>query len=831
MITLTHDITLDIATGKDRHTKTWRNAPILWSALLDRLSSTHRTPETHKEYLAAKPQRQAEIKDIGGFVGGYLNGGRRKTGHVLHRQLVTLDADYASPDLWGGFTMLYDNAAAVYSTHKHSPEAPRLRILIPLDREVLPDEYVPIARRVADYFGINHFDPTGFRPTQLMYWPSTSKDGEYLFEYQDGPLFSADELLATYKDWKDSSAWPMSEREREIPVQAIRKQGDPLEKPGIIGAFCRTYSIQDALHTFLAEQYSPTEDDNRWTYVHGSTAGGLVLYEDKYAYSHHGTDPVSGKLCNAFDLVRIHLFGLKDEDCDPGTTVTKLPSYAAMSELAASDPEVRKLRGREMLESAQYDFADDLPDEQSDADEPRAPVDDGWLETLERDQKGNLVSTIGNAVIILRSDPRLKNRIGFNLFSRREIVLKDLPWRKLRGGSKDFEDPDASNMRHYMEECYGFSGKEKLNDALTIIFHDNGFHPVKDYFKSLPAWDGTPRVDTVFIDYLGSEDNAYSRAVTRKMLVAAVARIFDPGVKFDNMVVLVGEQGIGKSTVLDRLGVEWFTDAFNFHMLKGESKRGEETIQGSWIVEIGELAGIGKADLESAKSFLSRREDKYRAAYGERIGYHPRQCVFFGTTNNPDFLRDVTGNRRFWPLTTDETAAAKNVFRDLHRGEVAQIWAEALVLYKQGEPLHLTKEISDMAMQMQEAHTELDERAGLILNYLETKLPENWKDMSIYDRREYVQNRDGMAPAGTVPRTLTCAAEIWTELFGGTLKDLNRLNTKFINDVLRSLKHWKPTKGTRKFDLCGYQRAFELTNKTRILTNKTNKESEIDPFD
>lgn len=820
---LIHDGQLDIATGRSRTTLTWKNTSILWSQLVEKLSTTHRTAESYNEYLSSKKPRQDEIKDIGGFVGGYLANGRRKSGSVSHRQLLTLDIDHAGAgsDLWGDFTLLYDCAACVYSTHKHSPDTPRLRLVLPLDREVMADEYVAIARRLASRLGIENFDHTTYQPERLMYWPSTSKDAEFLFQYQDGPWLSADSLLSTYHDWRDSSEWPVSERENGIAVRAIKKQGDPLEKPGIVGTFCRTHTISSVIDKYLADVYEPCDVDDRYTYKEGSTAAGLVVYDDKYAYSHHGTDPTCGKLCNAFDLVRLHKFGLKDEDAREGTPINKLPSYVAMVDLASSDREVRALTTQESIQAAKLDFSEVVTEESGEEVE----IDTDWMGEIKRDKK-RIKNTIDNAVIIMRNDPLFKGRVGFNLFSQREIVLKDLPWRKIRNGGKEFNDADESNLRHYLERVYNLSGKEKINDALAIAIRDNSFHPVKDYLKSLPAWDGVPRVDSLFIDYLGAEDSAYTREVTRKALVAAVARVYDPGVKFDNMPVLVGPQGIGKSTVLDRLGGQWFTDSFNFHMLKGDSKRGEEQIQGAWLVEIGELAGIGKADLESAKSFISRREDKYRAAYGKRTSFYPRQCVFFGTTNNDEFLRDATGNRRFWPIPTNAEAATKNLFTGLHAGEVGQIWAEALVLYKKGEPLFLDDEISSVAVDIQEAHTESDERVGMILHYLDILLPENWSEMGLWERRNWInsEGENDIQPAGVKPRNIACAAEIWIELFGGTIKDISRQNTKFINDVLRKAKGWRIAKSNRKFDFCGLQRAFERINKAPEKINKTNKQ-------
>ena len=289
-IQLQHDGRIDIATGRNRKEANWKNREALWSELVNKLSVTHRTAETYNEYISSKKPRQDEIKDIGGFVGGLLVGGRRKQGSVGHRQLITLDVDFATQGMWDVFTLLYPNAAAMYSTHKHKPENPRLRLILPLDRPVMADEYVAISRRIAGSLGIDNFDHTTFEPARLMYWPSTAKDAEYLFEYQDGPWLSADEVLATYHDWRDSSEWPVSERYNTIINAAIKKQGDPLEKPGIIGAWCRTYSIEEVIEKYLADVYLPCDVPGRYTYKEGSTSAGLVIYEDRYTYSHHGTD-------------------------------------------------------------------------------------------------------------------------------------------------------------------------------------------------------------------------------------------------------------------------------------------------------------------------------------------------------------------------------------------------------------------------------------------------------------------------------------------------------------------------------------------------------------
>lgn len=798
-ISITNDGSFDIAVGRSRKETHWRNKEVLWSAFLKKISETHYTAEKYSEYMGEKKTRQDEIKDVGGFVGGYVNNGRRKSENIIHRQLVTLDIDFASYDIWDDYTILYSNAAALYSTHKHSAETPRFRLIMPLDRPVAPDEYVAIARRIAGNLGINSFDDTTYEPCRLMYWPSTSKNAEYVFKYVDGPWLCADEVLASYKNWRDASEWPVSDRAGEVIRREIKKQGDPLEKPGIVGAFCRTYDIREAIELFLSDVYVSCDVENRYTYKEGSTAAGLVTYEDKYAYSHHGTDPASGKLCNAFDLVRLHLFGLKDEDARDDTPSNRLPSYTAMIDFASKDKKVRKRLGVERLQEVKSDFAEAYKDDDEDA-----PSID-WLEKMDVDGKGNYRSTISNIKLILDNDPELSGIFAKNNFEKREIALRDLPWRKIDLNTMYLSDVDDAGLREYLESTYGITGMQKVKDALDLTVEKNAFHPVRDYLNKL-SWDGEERLDTLLIDYLGAEDSQYTRAVTRKIFSAAVARIFQPGIKFDYVLVLVGKQGIGKSTIIKKLGKDWYSDSFG----TVQGKEAFEQIQGVWLVEMGELAGLKKAEMETIKHFISKQEDRYRVAYGRRIDNFPRQCVFFGTTNNKDFLHDPTGNRRFWPIDTMEAEPTKCVFTDLDDYEVDQLWAEAVYRYRAGETRYLGKELEEQAYSKQTEHSEEDERAGLIQNYLDTLLPEDWDSMDLFRRRNFLSG-DELLAKGTIKRTRVCIAEIWCELFGKPQADMNKYNTKELHAIMKNMEGWGeiPTGGgVARFGVYGRQRGY-----------------------
>lgn len=327
-----HDGLLTISTGLSRRETDWKPKTLTWGELCEQLSSTRYTEETESEYAAMDRTARGEIKDVGGFVGGELVGGQRKNGTVRSRQLLALDADFGTPDLWGEYQMMFDWACLMHTTHSHTAKEPRYRMFFPLTRSVSAVEYEAIGRRVAQEIGIELFDDTTYQAARLMYWPSTPKDGEFKVWTMDAPWINPDEILATYSDWRNVAEWPVSSRRTQELHQFAAKQQNPLEKKGIVGAFCRTYTVPQAIERYIPGAYTETDDERRWTYTGGSTVGGLVIYDgDLFAYSHHDTDPCSEQLCNAFDLVRIHLFG----------KLGKEQSFEEMRKLCAKDADVQ----------------------------------------------------------------------------------------------------------------------------------------------------------------------------------------------------------------------------------------------------------------------------------------------------------------------------------------------------------------------------------------------------------------------------------------------------------------------------------------------------------
>lgn len=790
---LKYDGQVVIATGKNRFETNWKNKKLLWSSLVARLKTPVITQETYAEYLKLAKAEQDRIKDVGGFVGGTLTGGRRKAGSVATRQILTLDADFAPVDFFDTLELLADYACCVYSTHKHSLETPRFRLLIPLDREVTPDEYEAIGRKVAEEIGIDYFDDTTYQASRLMYWPSVSSDGTYFYNYLDYPFLSADAVLKRYPDWTDTSYWPESSKAAGIRKKQADKQGDPCEKPGLIGAFCRTYTVPEAIERFIPDVYIKCDTPNRYTYAGGSTAAGLVIYDnEKFAYSNHATDPASGKLCNAFDLIRIHKFSELDDEVSTDTETTKLPSYKAMMEFVQNDPDTKLQLGREKLESATEEFAQ----------EPAK--DDSWLAQLDVDKKGNIINSLNNLILILRNDPNLKD-IVFNQFSDSLEIVGKVPWKH---PSRYWRDADDAQLVSYVDLTYGTFSARNYEIAVTKVADDRSYHPVREFLQSLPEWDGVSRTDTLLIDYLGADDNEYVRAVTRKTLVAAIARVMHPGCKFDNMLVLNGPQGVGKSTLIAKLGMEWFSDSLQLTDTK--DKTAAEKLQGYWIIEIGELAGMRKTEVETLKGFLSKQNDIYRASFGRRATPHLRQCIFIGTTNAENgYLRDTTGNRRFWPVRVPGDGILK--VWNMNRDEVLQIWAEVKHYYEQGEHLYLDARLAELAEKEQRAAMETDEREGIIREYLDTLLPENWDDMNLYERRNYLNGDEfeKVRQTGTIRRERVCIAEIWCECFGKDRGSLKRQDSNEIAAIMARLEEWKKSDRAMRFKLYGVAKGYE----------------------
>lgn len=763
---------LPIAYGNSCQAKLWSNKTITWDALCEKLKTTIRTTDTVEEYPKMKKADKEAAKDKGGFVGGKLRDNRRKIETVACRSMLTLDVDHAEVGFIEKFTEGCSYAAVLYTTHGHTPEAPRVRILLPLTADISADKYAALARFFADEWGIDQFDECSYKPNQLMYWPTTPSNGEYICRTVEGDWLDADAYLEKHPDWKDCSLLPTSSRESTVRESAKKPQEDPLTKPGTVGVFCRAYGISAAIEKFLSDVYTPSVVEGRFDYIPGEGCAGVVIYDDKFAYSHHATDPACGKLVNAFDLVRIHRFGNDDGK----------KSFADMCEFAMQDDAVKLLAMEEKLAQAETDFA---------------ITDTDWMTRLHyQPRTGILENSVYNLNLILNNDPDFAN-FAFNELANRIQITGPLPWERPEG-NMFWRDADTAQLKSIIDIRYLPFSSRNHDVAFTKAADDRHFHPVRDYLNSLPEWDGIERVEDLFIRYLQADDTPYVRAVTRKTFAAAVARVYVPGIKFDCVPVLDGDQGIGKSTIVkDLVTSEYYSETLSLTDM--DDKSGAEKLQGFWAVEIGELAGMKKADIEKVKDFLSTCDDKYRPSYGKVVESHPRQCIIIATVNGErGYLRDITGNRRFWIIKLHQKKQKKTWdFTPEYR---AQFWAEAKEIWKSGEKLYLEGDLLEAAEEAQQSAMEVDERLGMVEEYLNAMLPDDWAEMDLFQRRNFLQGSEFGMPEhkGVHRRTEVSNAEIWCECYGKSLQELKPTDSYSIAALMAQLPNWERTTSIKR---------------------------------
>lgn len=802
-----------ISVAPSVQSKAWKSLSLSWDEMVERLRNCTRTRETMSEYNRMSREDKGRVKDAAGcYVGGRLDGRRRVKGAVLNRCMVTLDADRAHADMFDDYVCLYEEAVVCYSTHSSTVTEPRLRFVFPLSREVGVEEYEAVARKLGERLGMETLDRSTFEPWRAMYWPSVSSDGINTFREQRGEAVDVDAVLAEYGEgdaWRDVSLWPVCPGEDEVREREERVAGQPEEKPGMVGLWCRTYDVPGVIDAYLSEVYEEA-GPGRYTYCNGSTHGGAVVYGDgAWLYSNHATDPAGGQLLNAWDLVRIHRFGELD-DGQENQDVGRRKSQRAMEELAASDTLVRRTRAGEKAEEVRSALADmeDCDGEGGEGVCGAEDVDTSWAEELRLNSKtGECEPCIENALLILRNDPNLRGAFGYNELAGHAAFLRGVPWHRLRdaGRSGDWwRDVDDSYLRAYMERVWRFVGKDKIQDAWNAVVEEQRYHPVRDYLRGI-VWDGVERVDELLIRYLDADDTEYVRAVTRKWMVGAVRRAMVPGCQFDAMLVLYGPQGVGKSRFGRILSRGWFTDSLG-RMDAG--KDSYERLNGVWIAEVAELAAARKSEMEDIKNFITKTSDTYRGAYERQTRERKRQCVFYGSTNTVDMLRDATGNRRFWVV--DVKGRDRGRLEGLEQ-VVDQLWAEAVHYYNKGESVWLDDErINTMAEEIAESHTVQDEMVGVLQEYLDKPIPEDWASWDIGDRRSWYDGSCLRVVDNTrvVRRTQVSIAEIRFEMFGERIGGQDKSKSYYYGDLMTQVPGWKRSEKRARIPIHGLQRVF-----------------------
>lgn len=770
-----------ISEGKDRFDKIPKWIDYTWEELINKFKNPIIGMETQAQYLSLPKNRQDDLKDTGWYIGGIQKTkGYRALNPLVYRSLITIDIDDCEDNsIYFKIDTLMKNTGfkgLVHSTRKHTNSKPRLRLIIPFKPNYGPSgdsansEYEFICRKFAASIDMEMkgIDLTTFQPTRFMYWPSISRGADYYFKVWEGNEVVKDNFLTI--GWEDRLSWPRHYMEKDIEKFPDRKQEDPHKKGGLIGAFCRVYSIQRVIEELLPEVYEQTvsnEKFSRYSYVSGSTANGARTYDDgKFLQSWHSTDAANG-LHNAFDLLRIHKF-----QGNIKKTLKFIANFSDVKEELAKD---------ELKENYET-----------------------WKAELLRNENGNCISSYYNLKLILDNLVKIK----YNQFNRRIEFDNKKKWFK---HSETLEDKDLSELHVILEEEYGLKTSTlKIQNAVNSLSLNNSFHPIKEYLENL-KWDGKNRIETLLPDMFGVDDNPYHRAVMRKFLLAAITRIYKPGyidAKFDTVLTLVGEEDVGKSSFFRVLfSKDYFTDSIT--CLDMESKSGSEHLVGMWCVEIPDLSGMKKTSPDTIKGFVTRITDRFRPAFGRVTEDYHRTCVFGATTNRLDgFLASFTGNRRWLIVETGVQPV------DLARLEKIrdQIWAEAYYLYKTtDEVLYLEdRYVKEMAKKLQNQFIETDANFEAIESYVNMPVPEDWHNREIYWRKQ--QTSDYLQGAGEIMdnwrvREEICVAEIWAELYKREIMERTRKDSENIIRCLLRM-NFVEKKGKRITYMRGRHRVY-----------------------
>lgn len=666
--------TVAISVGTSRHCTNWVPKHLTWEQLCEKMKNPKRTPETAAEFAAMTRDQRAEIKDVGGFVGGVVEGGARKTGSVQGRQIIALDADFGTPELWDDWLLMVGNAALMHSTHSHTPGAPRLRLLIPLTRPVTALEYEPIARRLAEWTGIEAFDDTTYEPARLMYWPSCPKDGEYVFRSFDGAWTDPDEILATYQDWHDIRQWPLSSRQQRVIRKMGEHQGNPLEKPGVVGAFNRAYSITDAIVKFLPNVYVPCGGD-RWTFAAGSTTGGAVTYDDDtFIYSHHDTDPISGRLCNAFDLVRIHLFGSQDAGV-ADDSLTDLPSTHAMRKLCADDENVRAELADSIRQSAKdaFDELDSLERYAEDLTEQGSAVafvDQfgqnirhsgafGWM--MWDGQKWQLDAEAEVSMLIMRYADEIYGQARVAIQSAEDKLAKQRAEAELKrairlrscAGQRNLMT-QASQIVHepspesYDAQPFDLNTPDGIIDLRTgtVSAHDRAAKCTKITNASLSDGGDVSRWNA-FIDHVTGGDVDLAEYLQTLAGMAAIGEVYEEG-----LVISYGPGGNGKSTLFNALRsvLGDYSRGVNADVLVSTNGHTDQSfvmaLRGARLAIMGETEEGAHFGVAQMKRLTSKDRISARALYKDPVEFAPTHTTIMHTNHLPKLNSLDGGTKR-----------------------------------------------------------------------------------------------------------------------------------------------------------------------------------------
>ena len=745
---------------------------------------------TKDEYDKLSPDEQKKTKYGNCYCPAVFDGDIRKGAVNAVGYMIALDADHPTATLIDDMKSTFKDVKMFeHTTFSSREDKPRNRFLIALSRSVSADEYKAIAQEIAKKVNCD-FDKACFHINQPILFPRVLKDVPYHCEEWGSNPLDVDMLLETGSDDAkhllrgcvtalDDSRSTLSDADvscrggKISDAEEVRCEVDTGSVPepyGLIQAWCEAHPIKSVMEEELKEIYEPTDTENRYKFRGADSSPGVVIdVEKNIVTSFHNHDPASGKSYNSFDLYRIHKYGHLDKDCAKGTPKNELPSFKAMMKHIKKDKKAKELLAKYIEKHKPK----------------KAPETVKIMKMLQRTNKGEIKSSVANVSTILLNDPNLKG-IYYNSFFGQYEVGSPLPWESGKKYPHPYNDHDRNATISYISKEYEVEVRSCFDTALSEIVFSRAVNPLQQYFEEL-KWDGTGRVESLLTTYFGCEDSEYTRAAIRTTLIGAVRRVFEPGCKFETVLLILGNQGCGTSTFVSKLGMNYFTDSIRLQDII--SKTAAEKLRGVMIVELGEMAGYSKTEEATFKSFISCVDDQYREPYAKCKSSHPRTNIFIGTSNRTTgLLTDETGNRRFLPVYTTDNHTLNSW--DMTKEDVDQIWAEAYNMYRSGESTEMPKHLMDEIKKKQDGAVVEDDRAQFISQYLDVMLPEDWYDMDIMKRRDYINHEGaycGEPYEGTMRRNYVCVAEICTELFKLDKVDVTPKLSKDIALMLRKL--------------------------------------------
>ena len=671
----------------------------------------------------------------------------RNNGGLLSRDLICIDIEDTKMETTEVLNTIQESLKeykyVLYSTFKHEESNPRLRLILESSRDIVKDEYKPTIQHVMALVGVN-YDTKCETWSQLSGLPIVKKGNEHIFiKHLEGKPYPVQEA---FKEEKKIITKCTSE-----PIQNFIKVSHD-QAISIMGKYIEN------------EQEKLLERNDYYlsclTVVAKSVVSGEIEYDTAI---------------ECMELLALNNNEWKENN------------------LKELNGEIARAKGNVDYFKNKYTFLGKFQKTQQKIKLTNA-VTNANLEVT-TDEKGKVIQTLENLEkIILSITPIAYNELTDVI----EIKNK-------QGKIKPIEKRDKELLRMDIEKRFKFKAKViDLDTAIVSASDKFRYHPIKNKILAV-SWDGLPRAESFFIDVLGVEDNVYNRECTRKWLLASVTRLFKTGVKFDEMIILQGGQGIGKSTTLQRLSLGYYTDITD--------KLSDETtfkVMRTWLVELSELSTMIKTDSDSFKAWLSATKDTVRKKYGSDPNDYPRTFTVLGTTNNKEILKDRTGNRRYWLMYCDKDKI-KNTIWSVDNEYILQLWAEVYQWYDNGENLLISDEtklyMEKLSIGALE-HNPLEERINSIL---EMHVPNNWKDIISNSKKrfKYYNHVQDYVAYGKGDKNFLLQTQIMDITTGelhfllgegtGFCVDL-RGNTlaKEINQVMNNLQNWKKSESIKR---------------------------------